>query len=202
MIVFICFFVFLQITLNCDARTQKLPLTHYFVFGQKFSGVKFLSNVLNQTSSSLQLKQCNALNPKYSSIYIDQENATSWRYGFLSVKDLKRNLDCNLDQTLFIMIVKDVRSMLCSVAKRKFKVSSRKLIEMHLNAIILHRWEDNDHLDLNGIAQSETSSSKTYNYLKLRSQKLSNHYSTLSRLKHGVVTRYVVEKKEPMKPFN
>lgn len=186
---------FLLLILSCHGRTHnKLPLTHYFVFGDKFSGVKFLSNVLNQTSPSLPLQECKALNlTTYGSTYKDKESAaTSWRYGFLSANDIKKKLDCNLDQTLFIMIVKDVRSMICSVAKRKFNIPSRKLIEMHLNALIVHRWEDNDHLDLNGKEahhSSKTSPTRSYNYLKLRSQKLANHYRTLSRLKNGVVVR-------------
>lgn len=183
--------IFLLKSRPTDGRVSKLPLTHYFVFGDKFSGVNFLSNIINHTSPSLPLQECRAINPNDGSIMKDQEVATSWRYGFLSVNHLKKHLDCNLDQTLFIMIVKDVKSMICSVAKRKFKITSKKLLEMHLNSLIVHRWDDNDFLDLNGKAYSNKTMPRTYNYLKLRSQKLSNHYTTLSKLKHGVVTRFV-----------
>lgn len=174
---------------NANLQQKRMPPTHYFIFGDKFSGVKHLSEILNSTSPSIPLQECKTIEPNGGSIHNDQEKEFTWRYGFFSMNDLRNRLDCDADKTLFILVVRDVRSMMCSVAKRKFQIASvQKLKQMHLNALVVHRWENNDHLELNGNASSHYY--KVYNYLKLRTQKLRTHYSILSRAKHGVVTKY------------
>ncbi len=185
----VLFTILLSISLayGRSSRQRRSIPTHYFIFGDKYAGVKYLSKVLNSTSPSLPLQECKSIDPKTGSIHIDQDKSTSWRYGFFTINDLKKNLDCDFDRTLFILAVRDVRSMICSVAKRKFQTTVEKLQQMHINGLIVHRWEDNDHLELNGSAS--TSSYKVYNYLRMRTHKLKTHHSILSRVKHGVVTR-------------
>lgn len=173
-----------------QTRSKVRPPTHYFILGDKFAGVQFLQNHLNNTSPPLPLQECKAIDARTGSILRNQETELSWRYGFFTTNDLKKKLDCDLDQTLFILAVKDVRSMMCSVAKRKFQASMKKLQSMHLNALVVHRYEDNDHLELNG--SMPLPKYKVYNYLTLRKHKLQSHYSLLTRMKHGVVSRYLL----------
>ena len=145
----LCNFLSVTPRTNANLQQRRTPPSHYFVFGDKFAGVKHLSKILNSTSPSIPLQECKTIDPKSGSIYNDQEEAITWRYGFLTINDLKKRLDCDLDKTIFILAVRDVRSMMCSVAKRKFQTSSVKnLKQMHLNALVVHRWENNDHLEL------------------------------------------------------
>ena len=199
------YFIFLLILHDTHSRqtTSRLPPTHYFIFGDKFAGVKYLSKILNNTSPALPLQECqiHVNNPskkktklKHNTVEQYEEELSSWRYGFFTTNDLKKNLDCDIERTLFILIVKDVRSMLCSVARRKFKTTKKKLVQMHLNALIVNRFNNDDDeeesdgsgLQLNGSAAAP---SKINNYLKMRTQKLKIHYSIISRMKHGVVIR-------------
>lgn len=181
---------------NLVVNAKPSPPTHYFIFGDKFSGVNHLSNLFNSTYPDLPLQECKVVSRKRSqSEYmqdVDDTTSTtapssSWRHGFFTIQELKKNLECDLDTTLFILTVKDVRSMLCSVARRKFK--TKKLTQMYLNALIVHRLgEDDVHtLQLNG--NVEVPMKKINNYLKMRTYKLKMHYSIISKMKHGIVTR-------------
>ncbi len=202
-------FFYILVSLLPEAYGRsKPPPTHYFIFGDRYAGVNYLSKVLNSTSPSLPLQECQVIPPKSRRASTTTGNAqtnqlyppspppsSSWRYGFFTINDLKKNLNCDFDKTLFIMVVKDVRSMLCSVARRKFQTSSslsnKKLKQMYLNALVVHRLDDDggdDDLDLNG---GTTVPSKINTYLKMRAHKMQLHYSMISRARHGVVTRSV-----------
>ena len=185
MVAFYILLTFISIAHAFPKSSRPTP-THYFIFGDKFSGVIYLSKILNNTTPALPLQECRGIDLKSGSIHFDQEKETSWRYGFFSFNDLKKNLDCDIDKTLFILSVRDVRSMMCSVAKRKFQTSVEKLQSMHINGLIIHRWEDNDNLELNGSANANY---KVYNYLRMRTHKLQTHYSILSRVPYGTIVR-------------
>ena len=129
---------------------------------------------------------CNLFN-HHSLTHTFETKTTSCRYGFFTISYLKKHLDRNIGQSLFILTVRDVRSMLCSVAKGKFQTTLKKCNNMHINALnIVHRWQ----FELNGYLDGQTKT-ETYNYLKMRTEKLKTEFAIVSRVKHGVVTMYV-----------
>ncbi len=118
------------------------PPTHYFVLGDRYSGVNYVSNLLrNHTKESsntnplrhvldahlpirIPLEECQIRGhddydePRALDTHIDQD----WKYGFLTVTQLRQNLDCNIDDTLFIMVTKVCMCILVCVCSKKSHV--------------------------------------------------------------------------------
>ena len=157
---------------NASRRLSQYPPTHFFVFGDRFSGVEYLSNILRE---SLNLQQCN----------VNSRANASWKSSFLTLKELDQNLDCNMDKTIVILITKDPFAWLQSVAQRKYSSDDGKVIlsSMHMLTLISNRYRDN--LELN------TGSGKisTTSIIKLRTRKLKSYLSIVKKLRHASIVR-------------
>jgi hypothetical protein len=163
----VCFLLLFVATSAHGRRVSQYAPSHYFVIGDRFSGVNYLSNLLNE-AKGLQLKQClTHADPK-------------WKHSFFSLRELELNLDCDLDRTIVIMVTKDPFAWLSSVAKRKFG----DVTPHHLLALVSNRFEDT--LELN-IGSSKIS---TTSIIKLRTRKLKAHHYIIKRMKNGVLIRY------------
>ena len=146
--------------------------TNFLVIGDRFSGVGFLTSILNQTEG-FTLKSCNFKPP------FDER----WQRAFLTPRELENNLACNVDSTVFFLITKDPFSWVHSVAKRKYE--TERLTLLHLQAIVSNKYVDN--LDLNrGLGGYSHSTS----LLQIRTKKLKAHNSIMKKMKYSVHIRY------------
>ncbi len=231
--------------------------THYFVLGDRYSGVNYISNVLrNHTkkmeSSSTPHTRTNPLLldanahihehvPKQIQIPIqipmeecqirghdddydyeytyDESVSVShmmdqdhWKYGFLTVTQLRQNLDCNIDDTLFIMVTKDPYAWLTSLARRYYKNENDDddVKAINVQSLVMNKY-DVDHEEVLGLMNTHThtrSRSRTNartrsnnsdknrqkglpirSVIDLRTKKLKKMYSTVSRMKHFAILR-------------
>mmetsp|Transcript_12440 Transcript_12440/g.18428 ORF Transcript_12440/g.18428 Transcript_12440/m.18428 type:complete len:408 (+) Transcript_12440:113-1336(+) len=156
--------------------TSNLTPTHFFVFGDRYTGVTYLSRLVEENTP---LKECR---PDNSRELFPAD--TSWRFGFLGIKDIKR-LGCNPETTLFIMIVKDPYAWLSSVAERKY-VESSTLHEGHLD-VLVHDKQNGQISELNGTGKARK---KYQSLMEQRTSKLKVHRNILSNMHHSAFVRY------------
>ena len=159
------------IAANARRVSQSVP-THYFVFGDRFAGVNYVSSLFNGIA---QLQECQ-LNSSLDAI---------WKNGFFTPTELKQNLHCNIDETLFIMVTKDPYAWIASAAKRKYNGNDLK--PMHLLEMVSNRYQDTLHLNVGTGSESKGVNS----IIKIRTKKLQSHYSIISKMRHSAVIQWV-----------
>ena len=167
-------FIIILLLGNCihGRRVSQYSPTNYLVIGDRFSGADYLNDVLKEIDG-FPLKECPSLLPS--------SDSSKWKHGFFSFLDLRQNLNCDLEKTLFIMVTRNPFAWLLSVANRKFE----KVTPYHVLALVSNRFEDN--LGLN----SGPGKVRPTTIFKLRTKKLKSQHSIIKKARHGVVIRYV-----------
>ena len=172
----------LQVTSSNEKTIS--PPKHYFVFGDRYAGVQYLNHLIGSEihSSELDIKECRP-------IKIETQNQTMWRYGFFDQTQIKQELNCQIDDTLFIMIVKDPFAWFVSVAQRKFTNTKRnQLRNIHIQSILSDAMDSRMIEDLNGHVGNNPQTQFS-NIMIQRNTKLKKHFHFLSNMKHSYLVR-------------
>lgn len=166
--------ILIQLLSRIDAKSKdKYEVTHYFVFGDKFSGVEFTSKLLNSAIPSLPLQECK-VKPNVSNDF--RHSTFSWR-------DAKKSLECNVDSTLFLLVTKDPYSWLTSVGRRLFtNPKGNDVIRSQIQLLILQRQNRNK-------LRVSSTNAKVF-VLKERTKTLRSHLAIISRARYSAVLRY------------
>jgi len=153
---------------------RKKDPTHYFIFGDKYSGVEFSSRLVRNAIPSPPLQECKT----------QPTVPAEWKYSAFTWKEARSALECDIDSTVFLLVTKDPYSWLTSVARRAFRHSKGKDgLRSHLHLLIMQR-EEGDKLGLSG-----DSNRKIY-ALKERTKKLKSHLAIVSKARFSSVIRY------------
>ena len=123
------FFIGGAIDAAAAAKGKDQPtLEHFFVFGDRYSGVNYLTKLLKKNGPSHNLTDCS---PPTGAV-----EDSSWKYGPFTTKRVKRH--CDPRKTLFVFITKDPHSWLASVAKRKY--APTKLQTEVISNLVHSKW--------------------------------------------------------------
>jgi hypothetical protein len=228
-----------------DMHTNSNSIQHYFVFGLRFSGVRYVEQMLHQAllSNFVSISDlCDSMHEAPATTTTTLSNATTttaqtitaaaaaewhpWKYEPFSKKELTKQLssqrcisshhgdiDATMKKTLFIMVVKDPYSWLSSVVRQKYKKAAEgnKLLRIHAKTVVNSPYQELRHLleqrppleivqqqqhqsDGTGDTQTLSGSLGKKRYRTLMSKRsftLNKHFSTLQKLDHFAVVRYV-----------
>ena len=155
-------------------------ILNYFVFGVRYSGVKYVEQVLHQSLPQHVISDCslNTLN----------NDTLAWKYEPFSKKELESFLppSCKLEQTLFVMVVKEPFAWLTSVLRRRYHKSANNLLRIHMKALL-----QSPYSELRTLMEPQPSKKRYRSIMSKRSVTLNRHYSTLAKLPNFAIVRYV-----------
>ena len=153
---------------------RKKEPTHYFIYGDKFSGVDFSSRLFSNAKPSLPLQECK----------IQPNISPDWKYGPFTWNEARSALNCDTDSTIFLLVTKDPYSWLTSVARRLYRHSKGKDgMRSHLHLLIMQREQ------INKLGLGSDSNRKV-SVLRERTKKLKSHLAIVSKARFSSILRY------------
>mmetsp|Transcript_27517 Transcript_27517/g.33696 ORF Transcript_27517/g.33696 Transcript_27517/m.33696 type:complete len:377 (-) Transcript_27517:169-1299(-) len=180
-----------QIVAAQQNMERTLP-SHYFIFGDKFSGIAYLEELFIVNNISEAVSKCSLLDgsksngqskAKHIKDIEDVNMAAQWRHEPFILTDIK-TLNCTVENTLFILVTKDPYAWLVSVLRKKLQTNS--LLKTHMKSFLSGNWDGDRHI----FGKSFKRRNRYRNVMEKRTETLKSHSRILQKVPHNAIIRY------------